>query len=822
MAFDVRGIQYRIGADTAGGESGIARVAQGLERASGAADRSRLAMLNFGKQGEVTARQLQALSYQTTDIVTQLAAGQSAWLVLLQQGGQLRDQFGSIPNIARAVWQSLSIGRVATLGLAGALGTLAYAYAQGYEESAAFAKQQALTGYALGLTEGQVNDLAHSLADLSGNTISRAREALVQLAAGGQFTARSIGAVAQAALQMQRLTGESIDDVVKRFAGARDGVAKWAAESNRSYNYLTAQQYAYIRQLEAQGRTQEALRVNFEALATTLQARTAPSLGVVERALQTASNWWSRFWDAAKGLGRAETIEDQLDKLRDRIGPGEASANPYFKRFTLPGLRDQQAYLQEQLRLRNRATEQAAREAVEEQKTIEEAGKAHQDALLRIAQAGTQQWLAQQQIALDARAAATERAYRQFEISAQTFRDRSIAIERGRVDAEAQALRAQLEQARGRVVEKPADAIARDAEVLQIQTRIAQVEARRAQLNRDIRDFKVAAAAERVPIETPQAAFRAAELAQQGAAEAARRERGIDADRAAQELRDRNAELSADLIADEQARGQALIALDVEQQRRRLLQLASTAEQAQQISDELARYQVLRERELTGQLKPEWQRRLELYADTARFMRVSFDQAMNASLQSAEDTWVDMVTKGEFSFKRLVGVINEELARIGWRQFVAKPAADALAMLFKYIGLAAGGFGDGGNLSEVGGTGAVVYHGGGIVGAGGPVRMVSPAAFASARRYHRGGLARGEVPAILQMGEEVLARGDPRHRANGGMAPQLVQNVTYNVPPGYSPAAFAATLEQNNQRLRGELYNELSRPGRPLYHAARR
>lgn len=51
-------------------------------------------------------------------------------------------------------------------------------------------------------------------------------------------------------------------------------------------------------------------------------------------------------------------------------------------------------------------------------------------------------------------------------------------------------------------------------------------------------------------------------------------------------------------------------------------------------------------------------------------------------------------------------------------------------------------------------------------------RSISPSIFASAPRYHSGtpyaGLKRDEVPAVLQRGEEVLRRDNPRHILNGG------------------------------------------------------
>jgi tape measure domain-containing protein len=73
--------------------------------------------------------------------------------------------------------------------------------------------------------------------------------------------------------------------------------------------------------------------------------------------------------------------------------------------------------------------------------------------------------------------------------------------------------------------------------------------------------------------------------------------------------------------------------------------------------------------------------------------------------------------------------------------------------------------------NSIGGT-VGVAHTGAIVGRGFPAYRTVPAwAFSGAPRYHSGGIAGlkpGEVPAILQTGEEVLSRDDPRNAANGG------------------------------------------------------
>lgn len=67
------------------------------------------------------------------------------------------------------------------------------------------------------------------------------------------------------------------------------------------------------------------------------------------------------------------------------------------------------------------------------------------------------------------------------------------------------------------------------------------------------------------------------------------------------------------------------------------------------------------------------------------------------------------------------------------------------------------------------------FHTGGVIGTSAPTftRRVSMAAFTAAPRYHSGGVIGfrpDEVPAILQKGEEVLAKNDPRNVMNGGGA----------------------------------------------------
>lgn len=124
----------------------------------------------------------------------------------------------------------------------------------------------------------------------------------------------------------------------------------------------------------------------------------------------------------------------------------------------------------------------------------------------------------------------------------------------------------------------------------------------------------------------------------------------------------------------------------------------------------------------------------------------------------------------------------------GFAQSMAKVAADALATLAIFQVLKAFGV----PVEMVGGSISVgKKHTGGIAGGAGQTTTANPAWFLAAPRYHVGGIAGlqpGEVPAILQRGEEVLTQKDPRHVANGGGqggGVRIINNIDPNLMHDY-------------------------------------
>jgi hypothetical protein len=186
---------------------------------------------------------------------------------------------------------------------------------------------------------------------------------------------------------------------------------------------------------------------------------------------------------------------------------------------------------------------------------------------------------------------------------------------------------------------------------------------------------------------------------------------------------------------------------------------------------------------------------LSRYAGEAMDWGKGLGGALTSAFRSAEDVIANFVTGGKIDFRALADSILADITRIAVRSAILRPLANVLG-------------GDGGLL-------AGIFHQGGVVGAPAPHRLVPAMAFAAAPRLHGGGIAGlrpDEVPAILQRGEEVLTRDDPRHRARG-FGPGMSITQHFHGPiggdmralrraHGHAAAEAFAALARQHQRHR--------------------
>jgi tape measure domain-containing protein len=139
--------------------------------------------------------------------------------------------------------------------------------------------------------------------------------------------------------------------------------------------------------------------------------------------------------------------------------------------------------------------------------------------------------------------------------------------------------------------------------------------------------------------------------------------------------------------------------------------------------------------------------------------------ATGAGVNALQNLFTDLA-----SGSKTAGQAIKDFA-LGFIQSMVQIAAQALAT-FLVLQLLDTFFPGAGKLvGATAGATAGVKHGGGMVGQGRIRSGLNPLLFAGAPRFHNGGmvgLKADERPAILQTGEEVLSRTDPRNRNNGG------------------------------------------------------
>jgi len=371
------------------------------------------------------------LSYQITDIGTSLAGGMPWHLILIQQGGQIKDAYGGIIPALRGILGLVTPVGVAIGAAAAVVGTLGSALYFGAKDSEAFQKALALVGNTTGTTDGQFNGLIKTMQQGRGAMAGDVRAVMQAILDSGQATSTTFESMGRATLALTKLNGQSAVENVKVFSGIADGVTDWATKANKAYNFLTVEQYKQISALEAQGRTSEAARLAMDLLNNTLESRTAPVLGVIGNLLKDGSEWWAKWWESAKGVGRAETAEDRIQAMRDALERARG-----LNRNAVPGTGDfgvarrlsELAVAEKDLADFQRLEGNAAARLAQNKDDILKASRQYQDALATITRAGQERVFAELTNGMDRTEQAVKAAYASGITNGQQYRDAMYVI----------------------------------------------------------------------------------------------------------------------------------------------------------------------------------------------------------------------------------------------------------------------------------------------------------------------------------------------------------------------------------------------------------
>jgi soluble lytic murein transglycosylase-like protein len=277
----------------------------------------------FGGNANLSRQQMIFAGVQLKDFFESVLAGQSPMTALLQQGATTVSVFGGFKNTFAAIASVLTPTVIAVTSVAAAIGILTYAAFKGRGEAKELADALTLTGNAAGLTLGSFETFASRIAQSGHRSIGNVKEFALELAKTGEIGPAAFESAVAAAERYGAATGKTAQEVAKDFAQMTRDPLKWAAELNRAYGFVTLAQYEHIRALQEQGRNQEAAAIISKALNTHLSGLDE-NLGDIQKLLKLGKNLWDEWWDAAKGFGRPETVEDKLKRVREQLATARA------------------------------------------------------------------------------------------------------------------------------------------------------------------------------------------------------------------------------------------------------------------------------------------------------------------------------------------------------------------------------------------------------------------------------------------------------------------------------------------------------------------
>lgn len=273
---------------------------------------------------------MRQLPMQFTDIAVSLSSGQSPMMVLLQQGGQLKDSFGGIGAAAKAMGGYIAgLANPYTIAAA-AIAGFAIAVNAAQERAEAFARSSIITGGFAG-TADQIRAISEEIDRVNGVTSGTADSAAVSIANLGRITGDAAKLASEATARWSAATGDDVDAVVAKFAEISKDPLTALDKLNEGEHFLTEAQRERIKTLIAEGDQQaaaaEAAKIYAGVMidrAQQVEAEMSTASYAIRTFKDGVSQWWKEASEGADLL--ASDIIDAVGRMNAAMGKAKPLA----------------------------------------------------------------------------------------------------------------------------------------------------------------------------------------------------------------------------------------------------------------------------------------------------------------------------------------------------------------------------------------------------------------------------------------------------------------------------------------------------------------
>lgn len=195
---------------------------------------------------------------------------------------------------------------VGATSLAVATGALAYAWYQGNSTLSDFNKTLVLSGNQSGLTADRMLVLSRA-GQAAGLTFNQTSESLSALVKAGVSGEAQIASISQSVARFSSASGVEVDKVAEAFGKLTTDPTSGLTAMARQFHNVTAEQIAYVAQLQRSGDEAGALQAANEAATKGFDDQTRrlkENMGTLETWADRTARAFKSMWDSVLDIGR--------------------------------------------------------------------------------------------------------------------------------------------------------------------------------------------------------------------------------------------------------------------------------------------------------------------------------------------------------------------------------------------------------------------------------------------------------------------------------------------------------------------------------------
>ncbi|EJZ2054502.1 phage tail tape measure protein, partial [Escherichia coli] len=214
----------------------------------------------------------------------------------------------------RGLAGAITLPMVGVTSLAVATGALAYAWYLGDSTLSAFNKNLVLSGNQSGLTADRMLTLSRA-GQAAGLTFNQARESLAALVNAGVRGGEQFDAINQSVARFASASGVEVDKVAEAFGKLTTDPTSGLIAMARQFRNVTAEQIAYVAQLQRSGDEAGALQAANDIATKGFDEQTRrlkENMGTLETWADKTGKAFKSMWDAILDIGRPESSADML------------------------------------------------------------------------------------------------------------------------------------------------------------------------------------------------------------------------------------------------------------------------------------------------------------------------------------------------------------------------------------------------------------------------------------------------------------------------------------------------------------------------------